>query len=239
MRLTAVLFLLLTFCVFCNAQICGPSRTKIYIVDDSGKSLLGVRLEFTDIRYDMHNLYGDWLTSKDGTYFIEFRDSKPTGFHYLRITADGYLTSEIKIEIKEAQSQILRLVLRKHGSNKSNSFEELFQVRGRVGYSDGSPVVGAKVALSNQRGEIFAERSNDAGEYMIEAPKDNYTFDVFRPDSSLAAKYEMFRVSSGTNHVDAVLQANRNREFVGSALICKPNTFLAGEFDCTLTEKVQ
>lgn len=239
MRIVVILFLLLVFSTICNAQICGPSRTKIYIVDDRGQSVLGVKLEFTDIRYDMHRLYGDWLTSKAGTYFIDFGDSKPTGFHYLRISADGYLTSEIKIEIKEAQSQIFRLVLQKHGSNKSNSFEELFQVRGRVGYSDGSPVAGAKVALSNQRREIFAERSNDVGEYMIEAPKDNYTFDVFRPDSSLAAKYEMFRVSSGTNHVDAVLQANRNREFVGSSLTCKPHTFLAGEFDCTLTEKVQ
>lgn len=212
----AILFLALANVT--DAQICGPSRTKIYLLNPRGEVVTGGKVEFTDVKFDMEKLYGNWLTSIDGTYLINFLDNKPYGFHMLRIQASGYLTTEMRISITEAQRQIFRIVLQPVGSKMSNYAEELFTVWGQINSSDGKPILASKIVLSNKQGRQFTTVSAADGSYSLELPDDFYDIDIFRPDGNLAAKFESFRVSN--KHIDAVLQSSVNGRYGGSDMVC-------------------
>jgi len=238
MRITRflLLFLLALFiCVDVNAQICGPSKTKIYVRDNKGNLVTNVKFEFVGLSENKH--WGNWLTFKDGAYFIFFERYKPSGNHVLKISVQGFVTSEIAIRISEAQYQIFNLILKRKGVNEHSYLQEMLLFWGEIKDANNAAISNAKVTLTNKDGRKLKTLTSEKGGYDIEVQEGIYDVEILGTEGFASAKYENFEISKMQNHLDATLEVDSNCNCLITELVCKPHKYLANEFDCVLVTR--
>lgn len=235
LRVLVLFVLSLVFCFEVKAQICGPSKTKIYVRDSKGNIIKNVKFEFVGLH---KNYFKDgWLTFKDDAYFIYFARFKPTGNHLLKISAEGFVTSKQTIKISEAQYQIFNLKLKREGTDEQGYFEELLWFGGGITDINEAGISKAKVILSNTNGKRIEILTDEDGGYYIEVPQGNYDIEILGTAGFASAKYENLEISRRQNHLDAILEVDSNCNCLITELVCKPHKFLANTFDCILVTK--
>lgn len=233
-----VLFVLsLVFCFEVKAQICGPSKTKIYVRDNKENTIPNVKFEFLGLNKGYFK--DGWLTFKDDAYFIYFAQSdiKPYGNHSLKISAEGFETSVQTIKISEAQYQIFNLKLKREGTDEQGYFEELLWFGGKITDRNEAGISNTRIILSNRNGERIETLSDKKGGYYIEVSQGNYDIEILGTAGFASAKYENLEISGRQNHLDAILEVDSNCNCLITELVCKPHKFLANTFDCILVTK--
>jgi|GEM_PF-2947276 len=234
-RFLLLFSLALFICVDVNAQICGPSKTKIYVRDNKGNLVANVKFEFIGLSENKN--WGNWLTFKDGAYFIFFDRYKPSGNHVLKISAQGFATSEIAIRIRAAQYQIFNLILKREGVNERSYFEEILPFWGEIKDTNNAAISKAKVTLTNKDGKKLTTLTDEKGGYYIEVQEGIYDVEILGSEGFASAKYEKFEISKMQNHLDATLEVDSNCNCLITELVCMPHKYLANQFDCVLVTR--
>jgi hypothetical protein len=171
-------FLLVEFCSISKAQVCGPSKTKIYVKDGNGNFLKGVKFDFVNSAKTRFYSKAKWLSFKENAYLISFLQSKPYGDHLLRISLKGFEPIEKNIRISEAQNQIFDVVLKRINTNEKSKFDELITFWGKVTDNNYGAISNSRVSLTDERSNKVELTTNDAGEYLFEVLEGNYKIEV-------------------------------------------------------------
>lgn len=177
MKFVFLLFLLLSvFALPGESQICGPSRTKIYVRDSQGIAITDVKFDFVGLKQNMSALYGNWQSFKDGAYYLEFLENKPYGDHVLRLSANGFLSIEHTVKIREAQRQAFTVTLQRLGSAEKGQFERLTYVYGTVFDVDKAVVPVTQISVASKANDVYRGKTGLDGRYEFELPMGEYEF---------------------------------------------------------------
>jgi hypothetical protein len=239
MRILQILVLCCLFVGFytvSQAQICGPSKTKIYAKDSNGNFLADAKIQLLGLNQIPYSSDKKWLSYKDNAYVIYFDDFKPSGKKLLRISLKGFETIEKQIQIKEAQNQIFDVVLRRKNTNEQTKFDELLTFWGRVSDKNSGAISNAKIVLINEINQRFESKSNIEGEYLFEILEGNYKIEVVGSNGFAPLAVEKYFVSKETNHLDFKLEVDLSKVVV-TQLVCSPHKYLANHFDCVFVCK--
>jgi hypothetical protein len=220
-----------------EAQICGPSKTKIYVRDTSGNIVKDAKFEFPELEKDSNYFKREWLKFEADAYIIYFFSGKPYGNNLLKISAPGFVSSRQSIRITEAQYQVFNLVLGRVGTSETESFEELVSFWGEVKDTNKVGIPNARVILTGEKGEKIEVLTEKNGGYSVEALPGKYDFEFVGTKDFVSAKYQNYEVSKNQNNLSAVLEVGLNDNFLAAELVCTPHQFLANRFNCALVTK--
>jgi len=220
-----------------EAQICGPSKTKIYVRDTNGNIIKDAKFEFPELDKDSDYFKREWLKFEDSAYFIYFFSGKPYGNNLLKISAPGFVSSQQSIRITEAQYQVFNLILKRVGANDTGSFEELVPFWGQVKDTNNAGISNARVILTGKEGKKIEALTEKNGGYSIEALAGNYDFEIIGTKGFASAKYQNYEVSKNQDNLSAVLEVGSNDDFLAAELVCTPHEYLANRFKCALVTK--
>jgi Carboxypeptidase regulatory-like domain len=200
MKFVFVLFLLLlVFALSCESQICGPSRTKIYVRDSQGGVITDVKFEFVGLNQNMSALYGNWQSFGDGAYYLEFLENKPYGDHLLRLSAKGFLSIEHTVKIREAQRQVFNVTLQRPGTGDKGQFKRLSYVFGTVFDVNKAVIPSTEISVQYKANNVYRVKTDSDGHYEFELPIGEYEFQYLQSGFKLL---KMTNINIGESEVN-------------------------------------
>lgn len=145
---------------------------KIYVHDQTGKTIRDAKLEATGAT-DKDKLPADVkpIISYSGAYLLSSDEGTTIdGDFLLRVSADGFETYEWKFNFPDCEMEIYELRLQPKSAAAKASFERLFNLHGRVYDEASKPFGEAKIEATFADGRVYQATSNAYGYYEMDVP---------------------------------------------------------------------
>lgn len=201
-----ILFILvLCFTSYVKTQVCGPSKTKIFIRDTKGNDIEDVKIEFPYLDSALPEFKGNWLKYSENAYVISFPTYKPYGEQKIKFSAKGFEPSFQTIHITEAQFQVFELILKPEKSNEKSIFREFAVFRGTVVDTNGGFIPQTKIKLIDENGSVKEVTNGEDQYFEIVIPSGKYQIELVGQKGFAPKKYKDFDLTKGHNYLEVIL----------------------------------
>jgi hypothetical protein len=172
-RILLLIVLVFGFHLSVNAQADCSYGFKIYVRDESGKTIENAKHEVSGVSRKDILPSAVQVFIAEGAYFVRasMYGSTIQGNFLLRVSAEGFETYERQFNFPVCEIQSYELRLPPKGSSLQARFERLFTVHGKVFDEDKKPFGNAKVEARSADGRVYQATSNAYGYYKIDLPK--------------------------------------------------------------------
>lgn len=236
LNILGLFVLILIFSLNVKTQSCGPSITKIFVLDNQGNIIENVMFEFSNTDENTEYLKRRWLMFEKDVYELHFALDLPSpkGNQLLKISAVGFEAVEQTIYFRQPQYQIFSLTLKRKGSNEQSYFEELLPLEGSIRDKNEEDIAGIKVILTDIQGKKYETLTSESGHYEIPVREGIYDVEIVGAKGLASAKYEKFEITKKQYYLDAVLEIDSKDYPLVTELVCEPNQFSSSLTNCVL-----
>jgi hypothetical protein len=175
---------------------------RIYIRDNSGKSIANAKVEVFDLSERDRLPAALQNTFINGAYFVGFimYGCSYPGHFLLRVSADGLQRYERPITFTEGLVAC-DLTLKPNGSGTNADFEMLATLRGKIVDQNGRPFGGARVEAKDKHGRIHEDFSSEYGLYNFDLPNGLSTIRITGSDIK-SIVFENYRIEGRNPSLD-------------------------------------
>jgi hypothetical protein len=210
-----LIIVLLSFAAGVEAQKCGPSSHKFYVLDDQGNSIKDVKFEFAEPEEGVTDKMEKFLLVNETSYTIFFGFDRPTpdGNKLVKISADGFEPFERIFYFRIAQYEAYNLILKRIGGTETARLEDLIHFTVGIEDKDKEPISGLKVVLKSADGKTFEYKTSEYGIARFDVLEGKYEIEIFSRDGFISLKREIIKISKKNDDLDIVLDDSLKPNF--------------------------